>query len=135
MIRVILDTNVLISALQPESLPAAVMMLDLSGRFQLCVSDPVFAEYGEVIRCPHFKRSPKVIGGTLQAIQNLGHWVKPTVPVEQCSDPDDNMFLECAQAANADYVVTGNKRHLPDRWKKTAVIGLRKLIELLVKQD
>ena len=67
MIRVVIDTNILVSALlQPESLPAAVLMLALSGEVQLCVSDAVFAEYDEVIRRPHLKRTPDVIEGTFQ---------------------------------------------------------------------
>lgn len=136
MIRVVIDTNILVSALlQPEGLPAAVLMLALSGEVQLCLSDAVFAEYDEVIRRPHLKRPPEVIEGTLQSIRKLGHWVKPSVQVEECSDPDDNAFLECAQAAKADYLVTGNQRHFPERWKKTKVITARELIELLMEQE
>ena len=136
MIRVVIDTNILVSALlQPESLPAAVLMLALSGEVQLCVSDAVFAEYDEVIRRPRLKRPADVIEGALQSIRKLGHWVKPDVKVDECSDPDDNVFLECAQAGEADYLVTGNKRHFPDRWKKTKVIGARELFELLMEQE
>jgi putative PIN family toxin of toxin-antitoxin system len=136
MIRVVIDTNILVSALlQPEGLPAAVLMLALSGEVQLCVSAAVFAEYDEVIRRPRLKRSADVIEGTLRSIRKLGVWVKPNVRVEECSDPDDNIFLECAQAGEADYLVTGNKRHFPDGWKKTKVIGARELIEFLMVQE
>jgi putative PIN family toxin of toxin-antitoxin system len=136
MIRVVIDTNILVSALlQPESLPAAVLTLGLSGKVQLCVSEAVFAEYDEVIRRPHLKRPPDVIEGTLQSIRKLGHWVKPNVRVTESTDPDDNIFLECAQAGKADYLVTGNQRHFPDRWKKTNVIGARELIERVMEQD
>ncbi len=135
MIRVVIDTNILVSALlQPEGLRAAVLMLALSGEVQLCVSDSVFAEYDEVIRRPRFKRSAEVIDSTLQSIRKLGHWVKPGARVEECTDPDDNIFLECAQAAAADYLVTGNQRHFPERWKKTRVIGAREWIELRMGQ-
>ena len=103
MIRVVIDTNILVSALlQPLGLPAAVLMLALSGEVQLWVSDAVFAEYSEVIRRPYLKRPPAVIEGTLQSIRKLGYWVKPSVRVEECTDLDDNAFLECAQAAGAD---------------------------------
>jgi putative PIN family toxin of toxin-antitoxin system len=136
MIRVVIDTNILVSALlQPESVPAAVFMLALSGEVQLCVSDAVFAEYDEVIRRPHLKRGPDVIEGALRSIRQLGHWVEPSVRAEKCSDPDDNVFLECAQAAEAHYLVTGNKRHFPARWKKTKVISARELFELLMEQQ
>ena len=134
MIRVVIDTNVLVSALlQPKGLPAAVLILALSGQVELCVSEAIVAEYEEVIRHPHLKRDPAVIVRTMQAIRKLGHWVKPAMRIGACSDPDDNMFVECAQAGNADYLVTGNKRHFPDRWKKTEVIGVRELLEKLIE--
>src|SRR5437660_1731697 len=72
MIRVVMDTRILVSALlQPLGLPAAVLMLALSGEAQLCVSDAIFAEYTRVIRHPHLKRPPAVIEGTLQSIRKL----------------------------------------------------------------
>jgi uncharacterized protein len=133
MILVVIDTNILVSALlQPEGLPAAVFMLVLSGEVQLCISEAIFAEYDEVIRRSRFKRSVDVIEGTLRSIRRLAHCVKPSVRVEECTDPDDNIFLECAQAAEADYLVTGNQRHFPKRWKKTQVVSARELIELLM---
>ena len=136
MIRVVIDTNILVSGLlQPEGLPAAVLMLVFSGQVRLCVSDAVFAEYDEVIRRPQFKRPPDVIEGTLQSIRKLGHWVKPGFRVEECTDPDDNVFLECAQAAGADYLVTGNRRHFPNRWRKTQIISARELIELILQRE
>ncbi len=46
-------------------------------------------------------------------------------------DPDDNMFLECADVAGADYLVTGNQRHFPRFWKKTTVITPREFISLV----
>ena len=133
MIPVVIDTNILVSALlQPEGLPAAVLICALSGQVQLCVSDIVFAEYDDVIRRPQFKRPLEVIEGALQSIRALALWVKPRFTVVECSDPDDNIFLECAQAAVADYLVTGNRRHFPSRWKKTQVISARELIALLM---
>lgn len=85
-----------------------------------------------MIRRPHLKRAPDVIEGTLDSIRTLGYWVKPIAQVRECIDPDDNIFLECANAAEADYVVTRNQRHFPDRWKKTRMISARELVELLV---
>jgi predicted nucleic acid-binding protein len=40
-----------------------------------------------------------------------------TCRLDVTSDPDDNMFLECADAARADYLVTGNPKHFPRLWK------------------
>jgi predicted nucleic acid-binding protein len=44
-------------------------------------------------------------------------------------DPDDNIFVECADAARADYLVTGNRR-LPSFWKNTKIITPREFIGL-----
>ena len=133
MIRVVIDTNILVSALlKPRGIPAAIMVLALSRRVQLCVSEDVFAEYDEVIRRSRFNLPADTIEGALRSIRRVGHWVKPTVHVEECTDPDDNIFLECAQAAEADHLVTGNLGHFPDRWKKTQVISAREFIEFLM---
>jgi uncharacterized protein len=79
MIRVVLDTNILVSALlQPESLPARVFLTALAaGKARLCVSGDVYAEYEEVIRRPKFNRSEGVIEMALRAIRQNGFWVKP----------------------------------------------------------
>ena len=57
MIRGVIDTNILVSALlQPSGLPAQVFVLALGGSIQLCVSGEVYAEYEEVISRPRFQR-------------------------------------------------------------------------------
>jgi putative PIN family toxin of toxin-antitoxin system len=132
MIRVVPDTNVVVSALlQPLGPPAQVLTLALSGSLQLCVSGAVYAEYEEVIRRPRFGRSNDVIAGILQAIREHGIWVRPTVQVTACSDPDDDILLECAQAAKAEYLVTGNLRHFPASWEGTRIVTPRWLADNL----
>ena len=44
-------------------------------------------------------------------------------------DDADNRFLECAEAAHVDFLVTGNKRHFPKRWNETRVVNARELVE------
>lgn len=59
MIRVVLDTNIIVSALlQPLGPPAQVLLMAVDGSIQLCVSASVFAEYEEVIRRPRLRRKP-----------------------------------------------------------------------------
>jgi putative PIN family toxin of toxin-antitoxin system len=132
MIRVVLDTNILVSALlQPLGPPAQILMLALGGSVHLCVSGSVYAEYEEVIRRPRFQRSEDVIAGTLQAIREKGVWVRPNERVTACADPDDDMFLECAVAAKADYVVTGNLKHFPVSWATCRIVTPRWLLDNL----
>ena len=136
MIRIVLDTNVLVSALlKPNGLPAAVLMLVLSGKVQLCISETIFSEYEDVLRRPRLKRPPDVVAHALASLRKSGQFVSPTHAVNECSDADDNAFLECAEAAEADYLVTGNQRHFPRFWKRTRVVNARELIEIVVQQS
>ena len=67
----------------------------------------------------------------LQLIRNHGHLVAPTRRLEVASDPDDNIFVECADAARADYLVTGNRKHFPMFWKSTKIITAREFVGLV----
>jgi predicted nucleic acid-binding protein len=67
----------------------------------------------------------------LQLIASRSHAVAPTRALQVAKDPDDNKFLECADAARADYLVTGNQRHFPAFWKKTKVITSREFISIV----
>jgi putative PIN family toxin of toxin-antitoxin system len=136
MIRVVIDTDVLVSALlEPSGLPAQVFVLALSGSIQLCVSGEVYAEYEEVISRPRFQRDSETIAATLRAIREQAFWVKPTNPVRACSDPSDDIFLECAQAARADYIVTSNLKHFPEAWDSTRILQPRRLLEVILSAD
>lgn len=135
MIRVVIDTNVLISALlQPQGLPAQVLLATIGGpNARLCVSGDVYAEYEEVIRRPRFKWSENEIADALRAIRELGIWVKPSERVHACVDPDDDVFLECAQAAQAHYLVTGNVRHFPTKWADTLVVTPHQFLDVIAE--
>ena len=135
MIRVVLDTNILISALlHPQGMPARTLLISLGGiTAQLCVSGDIYAEYDEVIRRPKFNRSEPVIEQTLRAIRQNGFWVKPSEKVRACSDPDDDIFLECAQAARAHYVFTGNLKHFPVQWADAKIVTARQFVETMAE--
>jgi uncharacterized protein len=96
------------------------------------VSGDVFAEYEEVLRRPRFNRSHSEIVATLRTIRDKGFWVKPTEKVRFCSDPDDDIFLECAQAAAAHYLVTGNAKDFPPAWVGTQIVTARQLLDIVL---
>jgi uncharacterized protein len=131
MIRAVLDTNILVSALlQPRGLPAHIFLMAIAGTaVQLCVSGEIYAEYEEVIRRPRFKRSYNEINSALEAIREKGLWIRPSSKVHACIDPDDNIFLECAEASQAHYLVTGNSRDFPPSWAGTRIVSARQFLE------
>ena len=131
MLRVVVDTNIIVSALlTPSGAPAQILTLALANRdLTVCVSGPIFAEYEEVLRRPRLRRTEAEVEAALSAIRQSSLWFAPTQRVAICPDPDDNIFLECAQAANADCLVTGNIRHFPSTWANTRVLSPRDLLD------
>ncbi|MGO9267628.1 MAG: putative toxin-antitoxin system toxin component, PIN family [Candidatus Binataceae bacterium] len=61
----------------------------------------------------------------------MSQLVSSTHTLHVASDPGDDKFLECADAARADYLVTGNQRHFPKFWKKTKVITSRDFLSVV----
>ena len=66
------------------------------------------------------------------SVKNHSRSTTPTRPLQVDERPGDNIFLECADAARAGYLITGNRRHLPKFWKKTKVITSREFIDMVV---
>jgi putative PIN family toxin of toxin-antitoxin system len=132
VIRVVLDTNVVVAALlQPLGPPAQIFALAIEGVIQACVSGNVYAEYEEVISRPRFKRDANTIASMLRTIRERCFWVKPTESIRDCSDSDDDIFLECASAAQAQYLVTGNLKHFPASWMDIQIVTPRRLLDEL----
>jgi putative PIN family toxin of toxin-antitoxin system len=136
MIRVVLDTNVIVSALLvPHGTQASVLLLALLGHIALYVSRSVLNEYEEVLRRPRLKLQPKSIDAALASIRRVAHLVEPTQTVSISSHESDNRFLECAQTAEANYIVTGNTRHFPQRHGETRTVTGRQFLDILAESE
>lgn len=132
-LRIVLDTNVLISAaVKPLGRQALVINLVAFRAVELFVSEAVLAEYREVFSRPKFARLPAADVATLLAlIEAEATMVTPTARLEISKHDSDNRFYECADAAQADYIVTGNTRHFTKPHKNTQIISGRGLLELM----
>jgi len=131
-LRLVVDTNVIVSAaLKPDGLQRTVFLLAITKPARLYISETILAEYQEVLARPKMNIRKGLQQQILQLIRNHSHPVKPLRALQVTSDPDDNKFLECADAARADYLVTGNQRHFPKFWKKTKVISSREFIDIV----
>jgi putative PIN family toxin of toxin-antitoxin system len=111
--------------LQPIGPSARVFLLGLNGAIQVCVSADMYAEYEEVIRRPRFRREESIIATTLETIRRQALWIKAPQKLRVCADPDDDIFVECAAAAQAEYLITGNIKDFPPVWGKTTVVTPR----------
>jgi putative PIN family toxin of toxin-antitoxin system len=131
-LRLVLDTNIVISAaLKPEGLQRTVFLLAITKPARLYVSDSILAEYREVLARPELGIRKGLRHQFLQLITGHSYRAAPVRPIRITRDPDDNIFVECADAARADYLVTGNTRHFPRFWKKTKIITSREFISMV----
>jgi len=126
--RIVFDTNILISACwKPGGSESQVVFL--SGKFIFCISEAIEAEYREVAQREKFAKQRDCLEALIASIVKFAHRVQPAQTCTACSDPDDNQLLDCALAANARYVITGNLRHFPSEWEGIQVINARRLLE------
>ncbi len=131
-IRLVLDTNVVVSAaLKPQGLQRTVVLLAMTKPARWYVSEAIVAEYAAVLARPELKIRKGLRQQLLQLIKNHARMVVPSRLFQITPDPADNIFIECADAARADYLVTGNQRHFPKFWKKTKVINTREFLGII----
>lgn len=129
MIRVVLDTNIEVSALlKSGGHEDHVLRLGLAGRLELCASPAILDEYTLVLPRPKFKFTPQEITTALDKLRKTCLLVHPSQRLTVSSHEADNRFLECVQEAKAHFLVTGNKRHFPKEWKSTRVVNARELL-------
>ena len=130
MIRVVLDTNVVVSSLLSTGSPKAILNLALNRKFGLYASEPVLEEYARVLSYARLHIEPRHARRAMAEIRKAAELVLPQVVVTEASHDEDNRFLECAQAGKAHYLVTGNVRHFPKAWKYTKILPPREFLNL-----
>ena len=124
--RVVLDTNVLISACwSPGGLEGRLVTLVLEGQLTACVTEAVMAEYREVAQRPKFATRAVCFERMIACFEKLAEVVKPGPATEAATDPDDNRLLECADGAAARWLITGNLRHFPGQHQGTHIVNAR----------
>lgn len=112
MQKIILDTNVLVSALISKGIPSQIIYDLVFGKLvSVCISDAIIGEYVEVLsrekfaKYTDFKINAEIV---LLKIENLGTLFNPTQHIDLIKDLPDNRFLELALESKADFLVTGN---------------------------
>jgi len=131
-VRLVIDTNILVSAaLKPDSLQRTTFLLAITKPARLYVSAPILEEYADVLSRPELGIRKGLRQQLLELVKNHSHIVAPSRRLEVTSDPDDNIFVGCADAARADYLITGNQKHFPPFWKGTKIITSREFVTLV----
>ena len=112
--RIVLDTNVLVSGLlSPFGPPGEIVRMVSAGALVLCTDARILSEYGEVLRRPKFGFSAGDLATLLEALRGQGVAVAAVPLPRALPDPGDEPFLEVALAGGASCLVTGNHVHFP----------------------
>ena len=108
MKRVVGDTNVFVSALQFGGKPKQLLDVAIDGQVDLAVSEAIIAETLRVLR-DKFERAPEWLAETDRQLRVITRLVQPTESIQAIeADPTDDRILECAVAAEAEVIVSGD---------------------------
>ena len=135
--RVIADTNVVVSAAFWTGAPFRLIEAAKSGHIALYTSPALLDELGDVLKRPRFAPLLQELRLTpnelIDAYSKLAHRIAPVpIPPIVKDDPDDDAVLACALAAHAHYIVT-NDRHLLNlrSYRATQIVPPRDLLAVL----
>jgi putative PIN family toxin of toxin-antitoxin system len=118
-VRVVVDTNILISALlTPFGNAARILDLALSGELQVIYDDRIISEFRDVMNRPKFEFERGDVDELLSFIETEGFKVTAIPLNETLIDEDDLPFIEAAVTGMADALITGNKRHFKGKSAK-----------------
>lgn len=108
MRRVVLDTNVLLVSISQRSKYHWVFKLLIEKEYELCVSTDILAEYAEIIGRHMGKETAESVLGVIENLTNV-HFITKYYQFHLLKDEDDNKFVDCAIASNADFIVSHDK--------------------------
>lgn len=130
--RVVLDTNVLISSVLGGAL-GVILDQWKHGKFDLVISEAIAHEYLDVINRPKFKIPQDEITAVTDLLFHQAEFVTPQETIHVVSvDPTDNKFIEAALAGNAKWIVSGDDHLLQLKtYRKIEIITAREFITQL----
>jgi uncharacterized protein len=133
VIRIVVDTNILISAFLFGGKPEMVLDRALSGHVSLVASRDIFDELEGVLCGKKFRYPPKIARSIVRELEAMCEIVTPTRTLAVVkADPYDNMILECAVEARVDYVVSGDSHLLKlERFEDIPILSPAQFLEVL----
>lgn len=130
--KAVLDTNIFISALAlPGGQAEKAVLAAVEGRFELVISKPIIHEVLGVL-ARKFERDAEELARVAVFLAELGDVIHPRKAVRILRDEPDNRILECAHAARADVIVTGDRAMLAlGQYMETRVMTLREFLDMI----
>ena len=123
MIHATADTNVIVAGLNFPGNPRHILELADLGDLRLAISAAILEEVTDVLQRKKFGWSPAEVAEAIDRLSRVAEQVQPQQTVDVVKDdPDDNRILECAVAAQSDYIISGDKHLLSLRQFGKAII-------------
>jgi hypothetical protein len=110
--KVVIDTNVFISAFGWGGKPLKIIELLEKGEISNCISEEILYELCSVFSYPKLDFSKKLQSDTLEFVLAYSSIYEPKEHFNVTSDPKDNKLIECAGKARAKFIITGDKKLL-----------------------
>jgi len=137
MQKLILDTNVVISALIQKSFPHFIVYdFVLNGKMQLCLSESLLSEYSDVLSRPkftginNFEHNAKIV---LNRFTKIALFYEPKIHLDIIKDKSDNKLLELADESCADFLITGNSVDFTiSHYKQTQILSPRNFFSMFI---
>lgn len=128
MQRIVIDTNVLVSALIQSNFPYKIINeLFIEGKISLCISNQVMQEYYDVLYRRKFSQYPEFVSKAkilLADIETKATVFIPKLKIKIIKDIDDNKFLELAATGKANFLITGNSKDFTmSSYKKIKIVS------------
>jgi putative PIN family toxin of toxin-antitoxin system len=133
VLRVVLDTNVLISGILFGGKPRKILEIAIRGDIRLCLSEPILEELRGVLQRSKFDYSPEMIQSILTELTGIADFVNPSETLNVIlEDPEDNRILECAVEAKANYIISGDLHLLKlSRYRNIEVLNVAAFLEMV----
>ena len=110
MIRVVIDTGVVVSAAFRNRVPEEIILFIIEDDdFQWIASPDIVREYNEVLARKKFGIPADILDEWRRVFDRFAVVIDPEIEIDFPRDRKDAMFLECSLASDADYLITGDK--------------------------
>ena len=132
VLKIVIDTNIYISAIFWNGTPRRVVDLGRDGKIEIYTSEEIEEEIARVL-LKKFKLNPHEVE---EILLDFSTFTIPVIPVQRFKiiedDPDDDKFIDCAVACNADYIVSGDKHliHLKE-FKGVKIVNSLEFLSIL----
>jgi putative PIN family toxin of toxin-antitoxin system len=134
--KIVLDTNILVSAAIRGGKPFQLLKKGESGEVRIVLSDPIISEFEDVLSEPRIGFDKYEVNTISKKISTFCKIINPKIKLKVITDdPDDDRILECAVSCGADYVVSGDKHLLNlGEYRGIKIITAAEMLNILQAQ-